>query len=97
MLDAFYQELQNAGLNVDRSVYDQGRRWLELHLGYELTISKWGAAAAKQRQNRDDAQVRAAVQLLREADSPESLFSAARAFDSGRTRSGQGDGAAPRQ
>jgi carboxyl-terminal processing protease len=97
MLDEFYQELQKAGLTVDRAVYDSGRRWLEMHLGYELAISKWGAAGAKQRQNREDAQVRAAIDLLRRADSPESLFAAAKAYDAARTATGQGSGAAPRQ
>jgi carboxyl-terminal processing protease len=97
MMDAFYQELQDAGLTVDRAIYDAGRRWLEMHLGYELTISKWGAATAKQRQNRDDAQIRAALELLRKSDSPEALFAAAREFDAARTAPGQGSGAVQRQ
>jgi carboxyl-terminal processing protease len=97
MLDAFYDALQKAELAVDRELYTKGRRWVEMHLGYELTISKWGASAAKQRQNREDAQVRAAVDLLRRADSPEALFSAARDFDSARSLAGRSSGTTPRQ
>jgi carboxyl-terminal processing protease len=85
MLDAFYVALRDAGLEVDRTVYDAGRRWTGMHLGYELTISKWGAAEARKRQNAEDAQVRSALELLRRADSPESLFAAARGYQPSRS------------
>ncbi|MGH7504582.1 MAG: S41 family peptidase, partial [Longimicrobiales bacterium] len=81
MVNAFYQALQEAGLNVERSVYDSGRRWIEMHLGYEVTISRWGVAEAKKRQNRDDRQVLVARELLRKADSTASLFAAASAYE----------------
>ena len=97
MLDAFYEDLRKADITVDRNLYDQGRRWIAMHLGYELTISKWGAAAAKQRQNGEDAQVRAAVELLRKSSSPESLFAAARDFESARSASARASGATPQQ
>jgi carboxyl-terminal processing protease len=82
MLDAFYTALADAGLTVEREVYDAGRRWVAMHLGYELTISRWGAAEAKKRQNGDDSQVRTAIELLHRADSPASLFAAAEAYES---------------
>jgi carboxyl-terminal processing protease len=84
MLGAFYTALQNAGLAIDRGLYDQGRRWVAMHLGYELTISKWGAAEARKRQNVEDAQVKAAAELLRQSASPQSLFTAAREYETTR-------------
>jgi carboxyl-terminal processing protease len=84
MLNAFYGDLTTAGLNVDRAVYDAGRSWIATHLGYELTISKWGAAEARKRQNTEDPQVRAALDLLHRSDTPESLFDAARGYEAAR-------------
>jgi carboxyl-terminal processing protease len=37
MLDEFYAELQRAGVEVDRAVYDAASRWVAIELGPEVT------------------------------------------------------------
>jgi carboxyl-terminal processing protease len=88
MLDSFYADLQKAGLEVDRAAYDDARRWVELQLGQEVTYSKWGVAETRKRENRTDTQVGAAVELLRKATDPQSLFALAASYEASRTSSG---------
>lgn len=88
MIDAFYEDLQKAGLAVDRVVYDDARRWVELQLGQEVTYSRWGVSETRKRENRTDTQVAAAVELLRKATDPQSLFALAESYDASRTSSG---------
>jgi carboxyl-terminal processing protease len=82
MLDEFYSDLTKAGITVDRALYDAGRRWIDLQLGYEITMSRWGVAEARKRQNVDDNQVKVATDLLHKATSPQSLFTVAGDYDS---------------
>jgi carboxyl-terminal processing protease len=77
MLDRFYDVMVTAGVEVDRELYDKGARWVRSDLGVEITNAKWGQQAARQRTNASDVQVAAAVDLLRRASSPESLFALA--------------------
>jgi len=77
MLAEFYSRLQDAGVKVDRDVFRNARRWVAYDLGYDITYSKWGQQAARERTNAVDPQVSAAVGLLHEADSPQALFAAA--------------------
>ncbi len=79
MLDAFYRKLVEAGVNVDRALFDAGRRWVSAQIGDEITVSKWGVAEARKRANTRDPQVRTAVDLLQQARTPESLFDVAAA------------------
>jgi hypothetical protein len=62
---------------VDRSMYDNASRWVANDLGIEITRSKWGQEAERQRTNASDPQIAAAVDLLRRASTPESLFALA--------------------
>ncbi|HSJ07339.1 MAG TPA: hypothetical protein VK936_11570, partial [Longimicrobiales bacterium] len=66
-----------AGVEVERSLYDGGARWVARELGYEITQSKWGEQSARQRTNSDDPQVQLAADLLSRATTPESLFTLA--------------------
>ena len=77
MLDRFYAAITEAGVEVDRELYDNASRWVANDLGVEITYSKWGQEAARQRTNSDDPQVAAAADLLRRATTPESLFALA--------------------
>lgn len=77
MLDRFYTAISEAGVEVDRELYDKAYRWVANDLGVEITYSKWGQEAARQRTNADDPQVAAAANLLRRATTPESLFALA--------------------
>lgn len=81
MLDEFYIALQEAGLGVEREIYDDGRRWVELQVGQEITYSRWGVSETRKRDNTTDAQVRVAAELLRQANDPQSLFAAASAYE----------------
>jgi carboxyl-terminal processing protease len=77
MLDRFYGVLTAADVEVERELYDGAARWLANDLGIEITRSKWGQEAERQRTNANDPQVMAAVDLLRRASTPESLFALA--------------------
>ncbi len=93
MLDDFYRALQQAGLQVERSVYDDGRRLVQIQLGYELTISRWGVAEVRKRENRSDPQVRVATELLQKSRDPKSLFAAAAAYEAAMRTAGAKGGA----
>ncbi|MBR9989080.1 MAG: S41 family peptidase [Gemmatimonadetes bacterium] len=77
MLDRFYDAITAAGVEVERGLYDNAARWVGNDLGVEIAYSKWGQQAARQRTNANDPQVAAAVDLLRRASTPESLFALA--------------------
>lgn len=77
MLDAYFQALRQAGIDVDRPLFDEATRWIANDLALEITYSKWGEQAARRRTNSDDPQVNAAAALLRRASTPESLFALA--------------------
>ncbi|NJD11706.1 MAG: S41 family peptidase [Gemmatimonadetes bacterium] len=77
MLDRFYAQLQAAGVKLDRQLFRGARRWLAFDVGYDIAYSKWGQEAARRRTNAVDPQVRTAVELLHQADSPAALLKAA--------------------
>ncbi|HUF68151.1 MAG TPA: S41 family peptidase [Longimicrobiales bacterium] len=74
MLDSFYDRLVAAGFELERPIYDLGKRWIGYQLASEITFSKWGEAERRRRENVDDPQIRTAVELLGEATSPANLF-----------------------
>jgi carboxyl-terminal processing protease len=77
MLTGFYDRLVAAGFDVDSGVYEAGKRWIGYQLASEITYSQWGEEQRRRRENSDDPQIRTAVELLREASTPASLFSLA--------------------
>lgn len=97
MLDEFYAALQRAGVEVARPLYDQAKSWIAYDLGYEIAYSKWGQQAARRRTNRTDTQVQAAVKLLRQARTPQDLFTAARRFEPVQSAAATGPQGDPRQ
>jgi len=84
MLDAFYRQLREAGLDIDKSVYDAGSRWVATGLGYEITLAKFGQQEARKRLNAESQDVRVAAELLRRATTPESVFNVAKAYEAER-------------
>jgi carboxyl-terminal processing protease len=84
MRDAYYRQLTESDVAVDRSTFDAAQRWVDQEIGYEITYSKWGEQAARQRSNATDTQVATAYQLLRQASTPESLFALATDFEAAR-------------
>jgi carboxyl-terminal processing protease len=91
MLDRFYGAIREGGVDVERDLFDDATRWLANDIGYEITISKWGQEAARQRTNSDDPQVTMAADLLRRASTPESLFALAQNPDAVRNAARQPD------
>jgi carboxyl-terminal processing protease len=77
MLDEFYRTLTQAGMTVDRGIYDSASRWVAMQIGDEITYSMWGEIERRRRQNQQDPQVLMAAELLRRAESPASLFTLA--------------------
>jgi carboxyl-terminal processing protease len=91
MLDRFYAAIREGGVDVERDLFDDATRWLANDIGYEITISKWGQEAARQRTNSDDPQVTMAADMLRRASTPESLFALAQNPDAVRNAARQPD------
>jgi carboxyl-terminal processing protease len=81
MRAAYYRQLAESDVVVDRATFDAAQRWVDQEIGYEITYSKWGEQAARQRSNVTDTQVATAYDLLRRATTPESLFALATDFD----------------
>jgi carboxyl-terminal processing protease len=88
MLNEFYTALTTAGFKVERSTYDAGSRWIGYQLASEITFSKWGEAERRRRENSDDQQVRAAIDLLNKATTPQSLFQLAQQYAAAHKTSG---------
>ncbi|MGH7446409.1 MAG: S41 family peptidase, partial [Longimicrobiales bacterium] len=91
LLDRFYQAIRQAGVDVDRDLYDRAARWVANDIGDEITYAKWGQKAARQRTNSDDPQVMTAADLLRRASTPESLFALAQSPDAVRNAAREPD------
>lgn len=86
MRDSFFSALVAADVEVDRALYDGAERWVAREIGYEITYSRWGQQAARQRNNADDTQVALAADLLRRATTPESLFALASSYNEAQQR-----------
>ncbi|HEX6940365.1 MAG TPA: S41 family peptidase [Longimicrobiales bacterium] len=74
MLDGFYRALNAQGIDVDRELFDGATRWIGNDLAAEISLARWNREAYQKRWNAEDRQIRVAVELLREANSPQSLF-----------------------
>jgi carboxyl-terminal processing protease len=87
MRDLYFRELQQREVLAERELFDAAQRITDQEIVREVTYSKWGEQAASQRLNAQDPQVRTAVDLLRRANSPQSLFTLAENFDATRSAS----------
>lgn len=94
MLDSFYTALMQAGIEVDRGVFDGAQRWIEHQLGARIAYSKWGRQEARRWQNRDDPQVRLAHDLLRQARTPAQLIELAANYNGATSADGSSRAAA---
>ena len=74
MRESFRQALVEAGVDVGKNVFDGAERLVSRDLAYEIAYAKWGQAEARRRLNDDDRQIEVAAELLRQANSPETLF-----------------------
>jgi carboxyl-terminal processing protease len=81
MVNAFYATLTEAGVTVDRGLYDRGSNWIATWLAYEISYSKFGTQEARKRVNAESAEVQVAADLLRKANNPKALFVQSEAYN----------------
>lgn len=74
LADAFYRALAARGIELDRALYDRANGPLLDYVAFEITRARWGEEEGLKRMNRDDDQIRAAVDLLSKAHNVEALF-----------------------
>lgn len=79
MRDGVFSELDSAGAAVPRDLFDGSRRYVDWLIAGELTGVALGETPQMKRRAQEDAQVKAAVDLLRQADSPDALIAVAMA------------------
>ena len=77
MRDGVFRELRDAGAEVSHELFDGSRRYIDWLIAGELTGVALGETPQLKRRAQEDAQVRAAVDLLRRADTPEALIALA--------------------
>jgi carboxyl-terminal processing protease len=87
MRDAYFRALRQREVVAERDIFDAAQRLIDQEIVREVMYSKWGEQAMSQRLNAQDAQVRVAADLLRRANSPQSLFTLAASFDATRSAS----------
>lgn len=70
-----FEMLRGDGVDVTWEQFEGARRLVDRHMGTEIARARWGSEGQAQRANRDDNVIRTAVDLLRQAGTPEALFS----------------------
>jgi carboxyl-terminal processing protease len=81
-MGGFYESLVEQGLEVEREVFDATGRYVLYHVGREIALQKWGDEGQFRQVMARDLQLRRAMELLEEADTPRGLFTlAGSAFD----------------
>jgi len=79
MRQEFYDRLRRAGVEVTPQLWAGGQRWVDLQIGNEIAISRFGRAAAAQRNDDSDRTLQEAVRLLQRAPTQAALFREAEA------------------
>ncbi len=74
VLDRFYESLADREIEVDRETFQRARRYLAREIEGELALQAWGEEEAFRQQGRTDLPLQRALELLRTADTPGSLF-----------------------
>lgn len=77
-LDRLYQGLSDTmKTEIPRDAFEKASRWVRYDLERKVARQKWGESAEFQRTMPYDLQLKAALDLLRKADSPTALFQSA--------------------
>ncbi|HIF38818.1 MAG TPA: S41 family peptidase [Gemmatimonadetes bacterium] len=77
-LDLFYENLlKDKESKVERSDFDNGRRFIKYQLEREIALHAWGPEGAFEQTWSTDSQVLRALEVLEKAESPEELVEAA--------------------
>jgi carboxyl-terminal processing protease len=74
MRDDFFRRLQAVSAPVTREQFDAAQRFVDSRIAQEVTLHKYGQAAAIRRANTDDVLMRTALDLLRRAPDQQALF-----------------------
>ncbi len=77
MRDAFYRHLTEQGADVERDLFDDSSNFVDVLLGREIANASFGEIGRLRHGLRRDLQVRRALALLHDADTPEALFALA--------------------
>jgi carboxyl-terminal processing protease len=77
MREHVYERLQQIGLEVPRTTFDNASAYIDEQLGYEITRELFGPAAEARRRALSDRQMQAAVRLLRQARTQEEAITIA--------------------
>jgi len=72
-----FNRLRAAGVELTWEQFEAGRRLIDARLVTEISISRFGQAAAAQRNDVDDRTLQQAIRLLQGADTQAALFQAA--------------------
>ncbi len=79
MRQELYDRLRRAGVEITPEQWAGGQRWIDLQLGSEITVSRFGRAVAAQRNDVHDRTLQEALRLLQRAPSQAALFREAEA------------------
>ena len=93
MRDEVWSELAAAGAEVERELFDNAQTYVDWLIADELAGAEFGEVPQLKSRALRDAQVRMAVDLLREADSPENLLAVAARAAEARAADGTSSGA----
>jgi carboxyl-terminal processing protease len=69
-----YDRIQQVGLDLSRSTFDNASGYVDDQLGYEISRAVFGPAAEIRRRAQSDRQMQTAVRLIRRARTQESLL-----------------------
>jgi hypothetical protein len=69
-----FNRLRAAGVELTWEQFEAGRRLIDARLVTEISISRFGQAAAAQRNDVDDRTLQQAIRLLQGADTQAALF-----------------------
>ncbi len=78
-VEDLYTRLDTAGVEIDREVWEGGRRWADRYLEERIARTAYGDTLATRRRIKDDNQLRKAMELLRKGNTQDELFVAAKA------------------
>ena len=86
MRQELFDRLRRAGVEITPEQWAGGQRWIDLQIGNEIAISRFGRAAAAQRNDVADRTLQEALRLLQRSPTQAALF---READAARVAQGQ--------
>lgn len=74
--DSVFVRLNNAGVKLDRELFDQGREFIDRDLELRIARVTFGDTTMKRHQLKDDRQLRQAIDILRRSNTQRDVFAA---------------------